>query len=284
MADLRDQLKDVEPDSSPDSFDPAPVMPDPSIKDGDGGTDGDRDWKQVRGELLRKQEKATAEVTAKLDQLTKQFMEFVSSHKTGASPSAESAKTKTSVEDYTASELEQLLPSIPEESRPQVQSIIQQKRTDERIETQLRAFTEERRKDDERKRYNNKALERFPDLRDFSSDFARMVDAEIQQLPEHIVRGNPRIVLDIANDVAISRGIQPNTRGSMPKVTRPASGRTGPSGNESTNEGTMSDAEREAIGKRLQHNLKGKKFDMERIKEREQFNKGRFVHIKREEE
>jgi hypothetical protein len=291
MTDLFDQLKDVIRDSSPtnDSTDGAATA-DHSTDDAqadsgavdDGKTKDSRSIDNVRGEILRKFGDFQAEVRGTLAEIKGQLS--TSAPASSAKPSS----LQDQLNQYTADQLEQLRSTLPEDQRSAIDPYIQRKRVKEEVDQRFSAFTESYQTKSERDRFNSMAVARYPDLYNLASDFAREVDARIKQQPESVTKNNPRLVLDIANDVAIERGMKPQARRVIQGTGRQGFGsRTAPANQEDAAgaSGGLSDEKHDAISKALQAALpRGQKFDRKAIREREKNYSGKMIQINRDEQ
>jgi len=265
---LRDQIKGVSQDSPP--VDEPSNSPEPAEdKVGDGkDKDGSRTLENVRGELLRKQEKLQSEINKQFSDLNARLTDLARGM---VRPAAEKPKSQASLDDYTVSELEQYRGTISDADKPKLDAYIADRKTREAVKHEMESFTKQQQLDQSRVQYNKTAVDRYPDLNKETSDFAREVDRRLQELPEDIVMRNPRVVLDIANDVAIDRGVKPTQRRTVEGLSRVAPSNSSPT-EQPTYTSKLTDDERDRIESKLQSALpKGKKFDRKKIIEREKF-------------
>jgi hypothetical protein len=277
MAGLDDQLKGVTPADSP-AVEPEPE-PKPEPKEGEGGDD--RTLENVRGELLRKMKEQEAKIEGMFTQLSNQM-----SQQTKSSQSQSLTPDNVDANDlstYSAAQLENLKRStdwskVSDADKDAFEGILSQRRIDEALNSKLAVFTEQQTIDQERQRFGQIAMDRYPDLGDKTSEFAREVNAKIQAMPESLVFSNPRIVLDISNEVAITKDVKPQRRRSV--SGKPASTRTAPTDKPDT-ANLRSDAEHDQIASRLANALpRGKKFDRDRIRKKEQDVQERMMLIR----
>jgi hypothetical protein len=267
--DLRKQLAGVIQDSPPVDQEPdvePDVEPQGDDKDQDDGDKG-RSLDNVRGELLRKQDKLRDE----LADLKAELRGISSALKSQPKP-AQPAEPADDLMQYSVQQLESLRGQIPEEKQAEFDRYIMKRTMDEEINSRISVFTREQQLQQKRDQYNRTATSRYPDLADLTSEFAREVNYRLQDLDEDVVNSNPRIVLDLANEVAIEKGVKPSSRRVI--RGRPATADTAPAPTNKPKP-SMSDEEMSDIAKRLQGALpKGKKFDMDRVKQRVEFYSG----------
>ena len=284
MADLFDQLKGVNP-ADPPAAEPEPVepKPEPAAKDGKGDGEG-RSLDNVRGELLRKITDHEAKIEGMFSQLSNQMSQQAKSSQTA--PVTPSNVDANDLNTYSVAQLEGLQNTtdwskVSEGERRTFDNILSQRRIDETLNSKLAVFTEQQAIDTERVRFGQIAVDRYPDLRDKKSEFAREVNARIEAIPDTQISSNPRVALDIANDVAIDKGVTPQRRRTV--SGKPAPTRSAPS--QDTNVSKRSDAEHEQIASQLSHALprdkdgKPQKFDMDRIRKKEADVSDRIIAI-----
>lgn len=260
--DLRSQLTGVPQDS-------LPVEPEPEEKPSKKESKGeDRSLDNVRGELLRKQEKFQTDIMSVVDDLKTEIRGLIDTRSESKKPAAQTSSDPLA--EYSTAQLEAMRPQIPEENRAQFESYLTDRKVSEKIESKLGNFTKTLESQQKREQYSKQALDRYPDLGDTTSEFARKVERELQRMPS--IDKNPRALLDAANEVAAIEGVKPAMR-------RKVQGKPAPTGTAPADspepETRLSDEERASIAKKLRAALpKGKTFNMDRIKKREQFYGG----------
>ena len=280
MAGLNDYIADV-PDSSPDS--------DPSKEPKkEGKKKQERTADEVRGEVLRKQEKDKAEIMGKLADLSIQIGQSTQFRQEPA-PTPGNTGTKK-LEEMSSAELAQFQSALDWEKvsdadKLDFKILVASKQQEEKFGTQLKSLQKSQKLDAERQKYADIAKTRYPDLQKKGSDLAREVDTRLQALSETIVLSNPSVVLDLANEVAIQKNIRPETRRIVEGLGRPAGSRTASAGTEDDEpEGMMDDDQRAALAKAFERRNalpKGQKFDLDEIKEEEKrVRKDIGLHIK----
>lgn len=269
---LDKELKDVTSDSSP-----ADIEPD--NKDGKDGRTPD----EVRGELLRKQERDKREIMERLDSIAGQLSQQLRAAPapTAGNPGADS------LDNYSLADLEAMRSKVPEENLPQYEGLLAQKRMGDMerlLDTKLQQFTQTQQMRTDRQRFNQTAVDRYPELGDLTSEFAIAVNEQLMKVPADLRERNTRIVLDLANEVAMERGVQPKSRRQV-AGTAPTS--SGPAPQQSDeDEFVNTDEERERLKKFYQSALPKKsdgspgEFDDERLKATEKYIKGNIgYHI-----
>ncbi len=162
---------------------------------------------------------------------------------------------------------------------------LNQRRVDEQVNSRMSAWEQRQQQDQLRSRAQQDALRRYPELADRSSEFYSAVNGRLNELGEGYVNANPRAVLDAANDVAAEMGVSPRQAGRAAQMRGRVAGKANanPKPNEEPKEeGGMSDAEMDAIAKRLGGALpKGKEFDRKALRERGQFYRDNLQHYTR---
>lgn len=249
---LGKELQGVIPDSPPGEPEPN----EPEGNEGDG-----RDIENVRREMLRKMDNRFGEFDNQMEQL----MQAVSKL-TAQKPSTNGTDQ---LENMSADELAQLRSNVPEEKLGEFDALVQQKRNKEYVDTRFQQLQMTQKTHTERHRFNKMAVDRYPDLSDPDSDFAQEVDRQLRSVDPELRDRNPRVVYDIANDVAMSRGVSPQIRRTV-RATAPTN--TGPAEKANQDVQLMSDERREELKRRLQSSLpKGGKFDDDDLKDTEKF-------------
>lgn len=225
----------------------------------------------VYGELTRKQEKAE-EMQQKFNQsMLSQMGNLVENvtERLAAQPAGQQGP-KT-VEDYSVAELTAHRDSLPAEdpNRTQLDSVIADKIVNEKVRAQVQEITGMDRMQAQREAAALEAVERYPELADETSQFYRKVDQRIRSLDSAYVNANPRVAMDVANEVAIAQGVsptQPRTRmvvPGKPNATRRDGGAPVPKAESKLK---MSEAEAMKIAKSLEGAL-GRKFTKKEILE-----------------
>lgn len=278
MADLTDQLKGVthaDPPVAEPEGDPKPK--EKPVKGGDKGDE--RTLDNIHGEFTRKLKEQQAKIDGMFSQLSNQVGQLAKSSQS-SSPTPDNSNVND-LETYSVAQLESLKQTtdwsqVAEGDKDKFEGILSKRRIDEALNTKLAVFTEQNQLDGDRQRFGQIAVDRFPDLSDPTSEMARKVDVMIQAAPESQILGNPRIVLDFANDVAITMNIKPQRRRHV--SGRPAPTRSAPS--EEVDVPQRSDAEHDAIAKSLSGALpRDKKFDRDRIRQKEKDVQQRMVYL-----
>jgi hypothetical protein len=262
--DLRKQLEGVIQDSPPVEPTPEPEPTDePAAEEPE---DKGRSLDNVRGELLRKQEKDQDRMWGEITSLRNEIRELTQSFR---APAPQQTEPKNELDAMSVQQLEGYRGQVPPEQQAAFESYVMYRKSQDDINSRFSMFEHQQRLQQQRDQFNRTAISRFPDLTDLNSEFAREVNNRLQSQDEAIVGNNPRIVLDIANDVAIERGVKPSSR----RVVRgrPAAADTAPAPSPKP-QAINSPEDRAAIARKLKGALpRGKEFNMENIEKREQF-------------
>jgi hypothetical protein len=261
--DLREQLEDVTQDSSP-----ADQTNDASNED----KKEDRSLDNVRGELIRKQEKLRDE----LSDLRSEIRGLTASLQ--SKPVKEQQESGNDLDKMPVQQLESLRGQVPEENLADFDRYLIERKVRETVDSKLGDFTKTQSMRLERDKYNAAAKQRYQELNDLSSDFARAVQRKLNELPDELVETNPRVVLDMANEVAVDQGVKPRARREV--RGKPASADTAPAPTDKP-QIAMSDEEMADIATKLSGALpRGKKFDMDRVKQRAEFYNGEETDLR----
>lgn len=226
----------------------------------------ERPAENVRREVLRKHDELKAEVLGLRDLVT----QLVSAKTAPASPQT--------LDDMSVDQLRDLKLKIPDERKAEFDAYYQERVIDDRLNTKLTKHAETERQAQARKRANQVAVDRYPQLLDRASAFRAEVNRRMATLDPNYIRYNERIVLNIAEDVASEQGLSPRTVKGSRSFGQPGSTRRSEAPvKDGSVQGTMSDAEYEKIASKLKHAKKGG-FDKTRImarnKEYQDFNQG----------
>jgi hypothetical protein len=263
---LSNELKDVDPVPSPDEpvADPAPEPVKVEDKDGKGK---DRTPDEIRGELLRKQEKAMADLKQEQQDFMGSILDkFNDIAGKLSQPSPQQPGVQKKIEEYTADELKTFRGKVPEGESAELEFRIQLAEQEERLEKKFQVQTNQQRLRDDRDKFNAMAVERYPDLKKKGSDFARAVQRHLDSIDSQLVTNHPRSILDAANAVAIESGVSPKRR--VLSMQKPVAGNTGPA-DAPVDASEPSDEELTAEARRLSRALpEGQKFDLDYIKQR----------------
>ena len=289
MAGLKDQFGSVDPksligqDNADDILDD--TVDDDSLKDADS-PDGDSDKlddkdvddepkgrtiDNVYGELSRKQEKTDENQRKFQENLMTQMGNLVREVTEKLSTPAAGTQAQKTLEDYSVAELTTYRDNLPAEDpqRAQMDSLIADKIVNQKVQEQVHKITGMDRMQVQRERVAVQAVDRYPDLADENSSFYQKVDARIRSLDPSYVDGNPRVAMDVANEVAIAEGISP-TRARQtlrvpgkPSATRREGAAPAP---QAKDELSMTTEEATRIAKKLEGAL-GKKFTKEQIED-----------------
>lgn len=273
MANLKSQLTGVKQDSPPADTEPAATIEPDKNKTGEKDKKGeDRTIENVRGELLRKLDQFQTNMMNQTTQFAEKFGRLESMLEGKGTPKPNT--NADSLDNYSVQQLENHRSTIAEENKAAFEAYLTDRKVHEGVAEQLSAFKSQQLLDQERSKYGNIAAARFPEITDSASKFAMAVDAEIRSMDESQVLSNPRIVLDVANEIAHAQGLKPQARRAVQGITRPAPVGTSPANTEKPS-GLLTSEEREAIAARLKYALPKHKrkdgFNMDNIVEKEEF-------------
>lgn len=238
------------------------------------GKKGKRNIDNVRGELLRKMEKQQQDLLTELNSLREAMLQANQRYGVPANVSPTAPKT---LDDMSIAELEALRGNVPEDQKATYEAYLQERKIDAKVQDRLNKFEQVTERKTAEQRFNQAALDRWPQLRDRQSEFYRVTDRILGEMGP-LADNNPRAVLDAANEAGLEIGLSPAT-GVVHRGTRSnpsssiASGRTkksAPGNDSSTN---MEELRKIADGK-LRNAMPGGKFtdeQLKRIAERSKF-------------
>lgn len=229
----------------------------------------DRSIKNVRGELLRKQTEAERRILSQMDQ---RFAQILDLFKTFGATS-QSKKPAQTFDDLSIQELEAMKGQVPDEQKEAFSEYLISRKVDAKISQSVSKVQEDAKYSAERTRANTIAVQRYPDLRNRTTQLFMEVDRRLRAASPEQIKYNPRIVMNIADDVAAELGVAPKqTSQARRMTTRPKDGDNKPV--QRNEESGVNDAELNDIAKKLAPAMKGKSFNMKRVKERtKEYNK-----------
>jgi len=288
---LTQSAQDVPPDSSsgqggqPTGEPQSASTPAPDAGQGaSSGQSGDADSGQskeprtpdnVRGELLRKMDQRDQQLAERLARLEGMMQQAAQ-----AAPPAkpETSAQPTRVEDMTSQQLEALRPQVPEDKRPELDRLIQQRRVDEQVAMRVDARLADQSRQQMRIEANKTAYGRWPELRDPGSQLYQVTNQVLNERGS-TVNNDPRALLDAANEAGMRLGLHAKS------VERVYGAVDVPSGSAPVNTGgssRMSKDEAAQIAQRLQNALPGgKKFNLDRAAElHNQYVENKDLYIK----
>jgi len=271
---LRKQLEGVTPvapagneddhEESDEELEPDPEATD-GDEEGDEGGDGkgsgrpEENWYR---EMIRKQAEFNERLEQRQSAFEERFVQVMENFR--GEPVKDSGDPLAS---KSIPELRALLknPELSDDVKDQLGEYITGRLVDEKV----RERTEVSQATNARKAANQEAVNRYPQLMDTNSKFRAKVQAKLNALGKSYVDGNPRALLDAANDVAVETGT--SFRPTGPKVTKPkpapSNRQTGAPVKSGKKKGVSPELAK--IGARLSAALPpGQKFDMDTIQER----------------
>lgn len=249
----------------------------------DDDKDGGRDIKNVRGELLRKQEKYAAEMNARFERF-EGMLEGALAARPIPQGTTQTDATKP-LNTYSVAELKALESQIPDDNKTEYKRLID---TAQARETTLDVVND--RFDQERiklirEKANTEAYDNWPQLKDKQGSFYREVNRELGEMGVDVTKRSPTAVRDASNAVGMRLGLTPAAQRLMESNTHgDIGGRSGPAPKGDGNSLDMSDKQIEEISPALQYALKSGKFtkeQKERIKTKTgQYRKHQHLFIK----
>ena len=290
---LAQAAQDVPPESSPatdetqttESDDTQGLASGASKNSGQGDDDdkaGGRDIKNVRGELLRKQEKLAADMDARFARF-----EGMLEGALAAQPKQQGqpATGNRNLNEYSVAELQALESQIPDANKAEYQKLVNAAQVREATVNVVNSRFEQERMKEVRERANREAYGNWPQLNDRQGAFYREVNRELDQMGDATVKKSPTAVRDAANAVGLRLGLTPAARRIIESNTHgDIGGRSGPAPSGGGNSLDMTDKQVDEISPALQRALKSGKFtkeQKERIKKRTgQYRENQNLFIK----
>lgn len=228
-------------------------------EDGQDGKPG-RSAENVRGELLRKLQKSNQELMAGMQALREDNRRLEA--KISSVPEKNSSQSST-LDDLTVEQLITMQASVPAEQRPAFDAYLFDRKVDAKVDAKLNKFQSTTQHKQQEAEYNRTAFERWPELRNKSSEFYGIADKILSEMGPAGEK-NPRAVLEAANEAGLQLGLSPSgVRHSRREPGNVAPGRS--------TRGTMTpesgiSEENAAIANRLKDAMPGGKFTDEQLK------------------
>ncbi len=238
----------------------------------------DRPVQNVRGELLRKQSESEQRILAQLTQLANTVASLA--NKPTSVASGEKTLDEMSVDELKALKAKVVgNPDIPAEKKAEFEEYYTDRKVADRVNSTLNKFQESEKVGSERKRANQLAVDRYPQLLDRTSEMRLEVTKRLDAMDQNYHKYNPRIVLNIAEDVAGDLGVAPRTVKGARGGSAPSSvNRSQKPTTSKAVEGTMTEAEYNKIAEKLRHAAPKGGFKKDRVLQRSaeyaEFNKG----------
>lgn len=250
-----DQTGVNEPESPTDNEE----IVEPTEKSGEKPDDPSRGMDELRGELLRKQEKGFKE-------MQREFRTMAQDLASALKPQPQRNPNDPST--FTVPELKGLRAQVSDEQRTELEDLITKRVLQDALDQQAEELTQNHERKAAHEKAGQIAVDRYPELEDEDSEFAQKVETKLAQLGETYVKANPNAVLDVANEVAILSGAKPTVRRAVQNVTQPARKKNSAPVENETDSGIpeLSDEDYAEIEKKLKHAMPDKKFDKEKIK------------------
>jgi hypothetical protein len=285
---LRQQLQGVTPPDSPTDDDVEDTIVDDEDLDTSApeGESGDADPNEPESTRDRPDENYFREMIRKSEEREERMLTMMEKLAEAREAPAQPVKQSgNGLDDRSVEELRGLRDQVPDERKAEFDAYLNQRIVREEVEKRLSDFEQRSQARTARERYGQEAVNRYPELSDPSSDFAKKVNSKLKSLGKKYIDANPRAIVDVANEVAISTGQawRGNTRqGRRPKKS-PAGGKgTSPVKEGQKKEGFLAEKRAEEIASKLSRGLpEGKKFDLDKIRERaNEYDKNRDLFIK----
>ena len=238
---------------------------DPSDDDDEPGDGkGKRTIENVRGELLRKMQKSNQELMDQLRSMQQTMQEMNTKYGVPAPAGSPAART---LDDLSISELEAMKGTVPAEQKDAFLEYLQERKIDAKVSERIGKETKATERRTTEQRFNATAVERWPQLRDRSSEFYRVADRILSEMP--FAADNPRAVLDAANEAGLELGLAPSTGLPRGGVGRRTPGSVAPGRRTSSGPGGGDDAvdveSMREISGRLRDAMPGHKFTKEQL-------------------
>lgn len=268
---LHSQLQGVTPPDSPTDEDPIEdkdLEPDPEELDGPKPDDDEGDGEEPK----RPDENYYREMIRKAEEREERMLQLMERLADSQSSVPEPVKKSgDSLDDRSIAELETLRSQVPEENLPAFDAYLNKRRVQDEIDSRMTELEKRTEVKSARQRAGQEAVNRYPELADPTSDFAKQVNAKLKTLGRAYIDANPRAIVDVANEVAISTGrtFRSKPGGRRPKGSQSRKG-SAPVDNESDQgKKFMSKEKAQAIADRMSRGMPaGKKFNVDKIVER----------------
>lgn len=235
------------------------------------GKDG-RDLNNIYREFSRKQEKFQRA-------MQQQFRDTINELTTAlreTRPSQPDKPSGNSLDDLSVDQLKNMRGQVPEEQREAFNDYLMERIITDEVGKRTTQLTKNQTFELQRAKANQSAVDRYPQLKDKSSEFRSAVEAELRARGgKDYAQANPAAVLDVANEIAAQTGVRANVGTTVVRPRRqplqPSATRKGKPV-QTKEEETMTDEQARAIAKRLE-GATGVKFDIQKIKERHKMYK-----------
>jgi hypothetical protein len=274
MSRLDDAVRSVPAEASTASdeaqeptVDAAAATPEPTGNQGDGGQPSEgneRTPENVRGEVLRKMEKFADQMSERLAALEQENERLRSQYGVPAQAQPQTNNPPT-LDDMSIQQLEAARANVPEENRAQFDAYLLDRKVQEKVRTELTAYQSQTERQQAETKFNEQAMNRWPQLRDRTSDLYARADQILATMPN--ADTNPRAVLDAANEAAIELGLSPSTGLQRTTVREP--GRLVSGHNQRSGPGAdpaVSTAEQKAIADKLRNAMPNGGFSEDQMK------------------
>jgi hypothetical protein len=289
--DLSDQLQGVTPDSPSgdedhetedqlDTQSEQETLDDSQAEEGIEEKKQERDLNNIYREFARKQQDHEERMTKRFESVIDRLNESLRAIPQTASEPVE--QDGNQLDKTPLDQLRQMRGQVPEEQKVAFEDYLIERTIKEETNKFKSEFTRAHEVGLARRESNQMAMNRYPELQDKASDFYKFVAREIGlRGGKKYISTNPTAVLDVANEVAQSQGLQPQAARRLSRLTphQPAANK-GNKPVQSSDTETISDEKANAIKQRLERDIPGISIDIKKIKERHKLyhdNKDLFV-------
>jgi hypothetical protein len=225
------------------------------------GGEGGRTIDNVRGELLRKMEKQNQMLMDELRALRQQQ----EARRDYGVPAQTQPQT---LDDLSIEQLENMRANVPDEQKAAFEAYLSDRKIDEKVNEKVKAVTSKQTFAQREAEANQMAFDRWPALRDKSSELYRMTDSILTSMGKEADK-NPRAILDAANEAGLELGLTPSGSGAIRRRHREP-GNSTVSGRSTRPTQTQEKAEEPELSQseinRLAQAMPGKKFTKEQMK------------------
>lgn len=218
----------------------------------------ERSVENVRGELLRKMQKSNQEMMAEL----RAMRDDIAAAPAVVAP-VDNAQPQT-LDQMTVEQLEAMKPNVPDEQKVAFGEYLFERKVDAKVDAKLDKFQNTSVRKDQEDKFNETAFERWPELRNKSSEFYGIADRVLSEMGTAGEK-NPRAVLEAANEAGLQLGLSPATG---QRRTRREPGNVAPGrSTRGTSTPDAGQSEEDAkIASRLGNAMPGRKFTPEQLK------------------
>lgn len=268
-------LEGVQPES-PSGTEDHELEPDQVVDEPTGSEDDEkkkdegRDLDNIHREFARKQNAFEERITSRLESVVDRLRNELRSSPAPASEPV--GQGGNQLDKLPLEQLRNMRSQIPEEQKEAFEDYLIERVIKEQTTSFEEKFTQQHQTDLKRREANQKAMNRYPDLADKTSDLYKAVAAEMRSRGgREYVAKSPTAVLDVASSVASDLGVMPATaprKGPRAKPHQPTARRGSRPVDARSGDETITDEKVRAISDRLRGLIPGIKLDEKKIKEK----------------